>query len=276
MASLRTHLPHVAPRPRRRASKEGLMAINSLLLVVATPCYGGQVTSAYTDSLLLLQKACRASGIDFDWLLGSGDALITRARADLMTAFLEMPDATHLLFIDADIGFDAKQVFRLMNFGEDVTAGAYPLKAIDWERVRRALAEKRPKPECAALHYVFGLDDPRRVVTRQGFAKARNVGNGFLMIRRPALLKLCESYPQLKYAKVHARNDVRQDSKYRFALFDTMIDHETGEYLSEDYAFCRRWRDVGGEIWVDLESKLTHVGPMRFVGDLSTQFDSAR
>jgi hypothetical protein len=53
----------------------------------------------------------------------------------------------------------------------------------------------------------------------------------------------------------------------------SMIDKETGEYLSEDYAFCRRWRDLGGEIWVDLESKLTHVGAMRFVGDLSTQFD---
>ena len=245
-------------------------------LVVATPCYGGLLTSVYTDSLLLLQEACRSSGIEFTWLLGSGDALITRARADLMTAFLETPGATHLLFIDADIGFDAGQVFRLMNYGADVTAGAYPLKAIDWERVRRAIAEKRSKPECAALHYVFGLDDPARVVTRQGFAKARNVGNGFLMIRRAALLRLCEANPQLRYSKVHARNDARKDSPHRFALFDTMIDRETGEYLSEDYAFCRRWRDIGGEIWVDLESKLTHVGSMRFAGDLSAQFDRLR
>jgi hypothetical protein len=241
--------------------------------VVATPCYGGLTTTAYTHSMLLLQQACRASGVELRWLLGSSDALITRARADLVTAFLDMPEATHLLFIDADIGFDAKHVFRLMSFGADVVAGAYPIKAIDWDRYRRALAEHRPKPECASMQYVFGLEDPNRVVTKQGFAKARHVGNGFLMIRREALTKLCAAHPELRYSKIHVRNDAHKESQHRYALFETMIDKETGEYLSEDYAFCRRWRDLGGEIWVDLESRLTHVGAVPFVGDLSTQFD---
>jgi hypothetical protein len=242
-------------------------------LVVATPCYGGLVTTAYAHSLLCLQQACRANGVELTWLLGSSDALITRARADLVTTILEIPEATHLLFIDADIAFEPKQVFRLMSLGADVAAGAYPLKAIDWDKVRRAIQENRPRPDCASLHYVFGLEDPSHIVVRQGFAKARNVGNGFLMVRREAIVKMCAAYPQLQYRKVHARNDARKDSPNRFALFETMIDKETGEYLSEDYAFCRRWRDLGGEIWLDLESKLTHVGPMRFVGDLSTQFD---
>jgi hypothetical protein len=246
---------------------------DKLFLVVATPCYGGLCTTAYTHSMLLLQQACRSSGVELTWLLGSSDALITRARADLVTAFLDIPDATHLLFIDADIGFDPKAVFRLMGFGVDVVAGAYPVKAIDWDRVRMALAENRPKPECAALQYVFGLEDPSRVVVKNGFAKARNVGNGFLLIRRGALTKLCAAHPELRYTKIHARLDAHKDSPNRYALFDTMIDKETGEYLSEDYAFCRRWRDLGGDIWVDLESKLTHVGAMKFVGDLSTQFD---
>ena len=244
-------------------------------IVIATPCYGGLVTTAYAHSLLLLQHACRTNGVELTWLLGSSDALITRARADLVTAFLDIPDATHLLFIDADIGFEPAQVFRLLSFGVDVAAGAYPLKAIDWDKVRRAISENRPRPECSGLNYVFGFEDPSRIVTRQGFALARNVGNGFLMIRREAITKLCAANPQLQYKKVHARNDVRKDSPNRFALFDTMIDHATGEYLSEDFAFCRRWRDLGGEIWLDLESKLTHVGAMRFVGDLSTQFDPA-
>jgi hypothetical protein len=244
-----------------------------IFLVVATPCYGGMTTTAYTHSMLMLQQACRASGVELTWLLGSSDALITRARADLVTAFLDIPDATHLMFIDADIGFDPKQVFRMMGLGVDVVGGAYPIKAIDFERVRRAFAENRPKPECAALQYVFGLEDPQRVVVKQGFAKARHVGNGFLLIRREALTKMCSAHPELRYSKIHIRNDAHKDSPNRYALFETMIDKETGEYLSEDYAFCRRWRDLGGDIWVDLESKLTHVGAIRFVGDLSTQFD---
>ena len=50
---------------------------------------------------------------------------------------------------------------------------------------------------------------------------------------------------------------------------------EDGTYLSEDFAFCKRWTDMGGEIWADLNSKLTHVGPMTFHGDLSSQFAAA-
>jgi hypothetical protein len=60
-------------------------------------------------------------------------------------------------------------------------------------------------------------------------------------------------------------------SNNRYALFDCMID-ETGTYLSEDFSFCKRWSDLGGEIWADLDSRLSHVGPLVFRGDLSSQF----
>ena len=45
-----------------------------------------------------------------------------------------------------------------------------------------------------------------------------------------------------------------------------MIEPETGHYLSEDYTFCRRWRDIGGEIWLDTQGSLIHVGTQDFVG----------
>jgi hypothetical protein len=54
-----------------------------------------------------------------------------------------------------------------------------------------------------------------------------------------------------------------------------MIDSASGTFLSEDYSFCRRWTDMGGEIWADLESRLTHVGPMVFNGNVATQFGPA-
>ncbi|HEY2516071.1 MAG TPA: hypothetical protein VGI39_34605 [Polyangiaceae bacterium] len=245
-------------------------------LVVATPCFGGQVTTAYLHSLLCLQQGCAQLGITFTWLLGSSDALITRARADLTTTFLELAGATHLLFVDADIGFDPNQVFRMLQFGVDVVAGAYPLKAIDYDKLRNAFAEQRPKPEQAGLNYVFALEAAsQQVEANQGFAKAKYVGNGFLMIRREAIVKLCEAHPELQFKQTHTRNDARRNSPNRFALFDTMIDRETGEYLPEDYSFCRRWRALGGDIWVDLQSKLTHVGPMRFAGDVGALFDAA-
>ncbi len=241
-------------------------------LMVATPCYGGQVTTAYANSLLKLQTACRSHAIDFEWLMLSGDALITRARADLVAHFLGRPDPTHLLFIDADIGFEPEQVFRLIDFGADMAAAAYPAKRIDWGRVREVVAAGLPEPQSTALEYVFEVADPARIVARGGFAKVRYAGTGFLMIRRLVLTALCAAYPQLKYRHTSSSIDPLAKSPYRFALFDCMIDQSSGVYLSEDYAFCRRWTDLGGEIWVDVESRLTHVGPIAFAGNFATQF----
>jgi hypothetical protein len=244
-------------------------------LFVATPCFGGQVTANYANSMLRLQSACRAEAVDFEWLLLGGDALITRARADLVAHFLDRPGATHLLFIDADIGFEPLEVFRLLAFGADVAAGAYPAKRIDWQRVRDVIAAGVPAPQSSALEYVFEVDDPTHIVGRNGFAKARYAGTGFLMIRRDALTKLCAAHPELRYRRTSITIDPLGNSPNRYALFDTMIDPVSGVYLSEDYAFCRRWTDLGGEIWIDIESKLTHVGPIAFVGDFATQFSQS-
>jgi len=243
-------------------------------LVVATPCFGGQISVAYAASLLKLQTALRAyRGLNLKVLFKDGDALITRARASLISQFLDDKDATHLLFVDADIGFEPAQVLRLIQYGADMCAAVYPIKLIDWEKVRSTIQSARPNPAAAALRYVFEVDDASAVIEKSGFVKVRYAGTGFLMIRRAALEKMCARYPQLRYKRDHSI-DAAMESDNRFALFECMI-AEDGTYLSEDFAFCKRWTDMGGEIWADLDSKLTHVGPMTFRGDLSSQFAAA-
>jgi hypothetical protein len=238
------------------------------------PRFGGLVTSLYAQSLLKLQQACIARSIPIDWLMINGDALITRARAELVAHFLVAPQATRLLFIDADIGFEPDQVFRLMDFDADVTACAYPAKLIDWERAATAIKSDHANPQAAALRYVFAVEDPTRLVTRGRFIRAQYAGTGFLMVRRAALLKLYAAYPHLKYRYVDYQTDPLADSPHRVALFECMIDPVTGKYLSEDFAFCRRWTDLGGQIWIDTGSKLMHLGAVPFVGDFSTQFNA--
>jgi Flagella basal body rod protein len=197
-------------------------------------------------------------------------ALITRARASLISQFLEDQSATHLLFIDADIGFEPEQVVRLIECGADVCAAIYPIKRIDWDKVRSTIETARPNPAAASLKYVFEVDNPAAVTERSGFVRVRYAGTGFLMIRRGALERMCSHYPELRYRRDHSL-DATTPSDHRFALFECMIG-EDGTYLSEDFAFCKRWTDMGGEIWADLRSKLNHVGPMAFCGDLSSQF----
>jgi hypothetical protein len=249
-------------------------APNSINLVIGTPCFGGQVSVLYATSLLKLEKSLRsAAGVRLKVLFKDGDALITRARASLISQFLDDPGATHLLFVDADIGFEPEQVMRLIQCGADMCAAIYPIKLIDWDKVRATIETARPNPAAAALHYVFEVDDPGAVTANAGFVKVRYAGTGFLMIRRAALERMCERYPQLQYKRDHSL-DAATASDKRFALFECMI-AEDGTYLSEDFAFCKRWTDMGGEIWADLNSKLTHVGPTAFRGDLSSQFAAA-
>ena len=240
-------------------------------LVVATPCFGGQISVHYAASLFKLQKLVRAySEFNLKIMFKDSDALITRARASLISQFLDDPTATHLLFVDADIGFEPDQVLRLIQCGADMCAAVYPIKRLDWDKVKKTIETARPNPAAAALQYVFEVDDADAVIAKAGFIRVRYAGTGFLMIRRQALERMCAHYPQLKYKRDHSI-DAATISDNRFALFECMI-AEDGTYLSEDFAFCRRWTSMGGEIWADLDSKLTHVGPTAFYGDLSSQF----
>jgi hypothetical protein len=241
-------------------------------LVVATPCFGGQVSSIYASSIFKLQSAIRAkSNVEFKVLLRDGDALITRARANLMTQFLDDPSATHFLFVDADVGFQPNQVFRLIESGADVVAALYPIKRVNWDKARRAIETNKPNVPAASLDYVLEINNPDNVVVVNGFTRVRYAGTGFLMIRRHVFEKMCAAYPSLQFFREHSI-DALAGSPNRFALFECMIDPNSKTYLSEDFAFCRRWTDLGGEIWADLESRLDHVGPSVFQGDISAQF----
>ncbi len=243
-------------------------------LVVATPCFGGQISAVYALSLLKLQTRLRGyRDCTLKVLMKDGDALITRARASLLSQFLDDPSATHLLFIDADIGFEPEQVLRLIECGAEVCAAVYPIKRIDWQRMRTTLSGAEPNP-AASLNYAFEVEDPNAVIANSGFIKVRYAGTGFLMIRRAALERMCAHYPQLRYKRDHSI-DAATESANRFALFECAI-AEDGTYLSEDFAFCKRWTDMGGEIWADLNSRLHHIGPMTFCGDLASRFKQAR
>lgn len=236
-------------------------------LMIATPCYGGQVTVKYLTSVLALQRAAIQRGVTLEFVHLSNASLITHARNRLVSRFLDEPLATHLLFVDADQGFEPDQVFRLLDFGAEVSAAVSPRKALNWEKIERAVRDGRPA-STAGLDYVVNFKANPNLIVKKGFAQVTVVGTGFMLIARSALLKLRDKHPELRCWVEPA--DRKSGSFYGF--FDCMIDPESGASLSEDLAFCKRWADAGGEIWVDIQSKLTHTGPTTYYGDLSTQF----
>jgi hypothetical protein len=242
-------------------------------LCVATPCFAGTLTQAYHVSMMALAAAAAERGIGFSAIYTAGDSLITRARNRLVNRFLEHPEATHLLFIDADIGFTPDQAFRLLDSGHRVVGGTYPVKNIFWDRVAPGTLAPEVRQACS-LEYVLGLGAAPRE-DAQGFLSVRYVGTGFLLIARPTLELLCARFPQTRYFTDDAADagffQRRDPGSPKFALFDTRIDPDTGRYLSEDYAFCELCHVAGEQVWADLRSRLDHVGFATFSGDTAAK-----
>lgn len=238
-------------------------------ICIATPCYGGQVFQNYFLSIIALIYAVeRRKDIDLSFIVRGGDSLITRSRNSIVAEFLATPKYTHLLWIDADIGFSPEAVYRLIQSGHEIAAGVYPLKAFTFPD--EIPAQSKDDLFTRYTTYPFNPIGPTFKV-ENGFVEVKDAPTGLMMIQRGVFYKMIQQYPHLKYKpdrqvgleKLAATID---DSYYN--LFDTFID-EQGRYLSEDYAFCRLWQQMGGKVYVDADSKLTHQGSHQYQGDFN-------
>jgi hypothetical protein len=239
--------------------------------MIGTPCYGGNVTQGFVLSLVQLIDTAYQAGFQVRVNLLGGDALITRARSQIVGTFLDQPDTTHLLFIDADIAWSPDQVIRLLNADKDMAAAMYPIKNVNWSKIPARMDRGEPIQE-AGLVYVTEHCEGDALKTEGDFFTAEYAGTGFLMIKRAALERLIAAYPETQFKHLHREYGDGEGSKNLYALFECMIDQDSGRYLSEDYAFCRRWRAIGGEIWVDRKSALAHTGPFTFAGNTAQRY----
>lgn len=242
------------------------------MVFIATPCFGGLVSQHYMQSIISLIQYAGQAGFDAMLALLGHDSLITRSRNTLVSQFLST-SATHLLFIDADISFEPEQVHRMLCFDREFVAGIYPLKVIDWNNNAMRRATMGEALTSAPLLYVGTLCEGDELEREGAFATGIYCGGGFMLVKREAVLRMIEAYPESRYNKVHAFSNAKAEENY--ALFECQIDPETKAYISEDFGFCQKWRDIGGKIWLDTEGKLTHIGSYHFQGDPRLRYASA-
>jgi hypothetical protein len=236
-------------------------------LCIATPCYGGQVFQNYLLSLInFIYTVERRKDMDLSFIVRGGDSLITRSRNSIVAEFLSQPAYTHLMWIDADIGFSPEAIYRLLYSGHDIAAGVYPLKAFTFPDEIPAQSKEE-----LFLRYTTYPFNPvgNTFKVENGFVEVKDAPTGLMLIKREVFTKMIAAYPELKYKPdrqigLEKLADQIDDCYYNF--FDTMIDEE-GRYLSEDYSFGRLYQRLGGKVFVDAESKLTHQGSHQFQGD---------
>lgn len=236
-------------------------------LFLATPCYGGLCLERYMISVIKLQMLCMKSGIQLMIDTTENESLVHRARNVAVGRFMQRTDADCFMFIDADVDFDPQSVVRLVKSKHEISVACYPKKTIMWHQAREAVKEGDER-DMAMLSssLVVNVGANSRAV-EDGFVEILDGPTGFMVIKRSAFEKMHEHYKNLDCVNDHQNRDF---DKY-CAVFDCMIDPDSRRYLSEDYAFCRRWQKMpgGGKIYACVYSSLGHVGNLPFWGCLN-------
>ena len=234
-------------------------------LFLSTPCYGGLCLERYMKSIVNLQMLLMREGVQLMLDTTENESLVHRARNVSIGRFMQKTDADYFMFIDADVEFDAQSVLRLLRSGHEVSVAVYPKKVVMWDQAREAV-ENGDERNMALLSssLVANIGATRRSVVN-GFVEVLDGPTGFMMISREALTKMHEHYSELNCKNDHQNRDFDEYC----AIFDCMIDPESKRYLSEDYAFCRRWQQMGGKIYADCNTTLGHVGNLPFSGCLN-------
>lgn len=241
-------------------------------IFVATPAYGGTCFLPYVDGLLTLQRACIEAGIGFEYFYVSGTALLHQQRNVAVERFLRTSDLSHMMFIDADVGFRGDDVIRMFEQQHEVALGLYPAKQINWAAVADAARSDHEAPidkiaRSAADYRPTAYADEGVRIEYDQVVEIVAGGAGLMMIARTVFQKMEAAYPHTK---------VEFPASYRALVPEASSLHEHFEFLretdgrslSEDISFCKKWRTCGGKIYACTWFKTVHAGVYFFDGNL--------
>jgi len=231
-------------------------------LFLATPCYGGLCLEKFMTSVIKLQIELIKEGIQLMIDTTENESLVHRARNVAVGRFMQKTDADLFMFIDADVDFNADSVVRLVRSGHDVSVAVYPKKVVMWDQAKTAIEQGDDRNMAMLSSSLVANIGAHRRSVENGFVEVLDGPTGFMVITRKAFEKMHEHFTDLNCKNDHQNRDFDEYC----AVFDCMIDPESRRYLSEDYAFCRRWQQVGGKIYADIHTTLGHVGNLPFSG----------
>jgi len=174
-------------------------------IFLGMPMYGGMLTENTMHGLLQLQQWSIATQVPLRFQTMGNESLITRARNTIVSMMFDDKDfiATHLLFIDADIGFNAQNVERLLLADKDVACGIYPRKHVHFEKLKQVIKENPDATEdelhAKSLGYNLNFDNPNDVKVENGFCKVSEAATGMMLVKRDVFRTMMKKFPERKY-----------------------------------------------------------------------------
>ncbi|MEM0935542.1 MAG: hypothetical protein AAGJ91_06515 [Pseudomonadota bacterium] len=214
-------------------------------LLIGTHTFG-HITAPFAQSLATLTGQLGVWGVGHAVHIVQ-DAFVTTGRDRLAQACLE-GGFTHLLLLDADLEFKPEDVARLLAADVPLVAGVYP--------------RKEEGSAFAVLLQEAG-DGPMPYNRERKLLAVDGVGAGFMLIRAEVFRAMAERLPEIAYLQ-----EVEGAFHRRYAFFEQRI-LANGHRISEDILFCRRWRALGGTVWVAPDLRLRHWGMQVWDGTLA-------
>jgi hypothetical protein len=242
-------------------------ALSLIKITIATPAFGEVFYTPYVQSLFRLMRAFQQRR--WESTFGSiAYADIAESRNFLLTHWFDKTDATHLLFIDADMGFPAQLVLDMVEFGQPLVGVVYPKRQIDIERIAEAVAAGEPARRAIARGHDYIIRKKRGLSIsspRKGFMQVDGCGAGVFLVARTAIETMLKKLPEINDTRAKTSSPLAANLDRLIRAFEPV--RVDGALLSEDFSFCHRWKLCGGEVWVNTAHPVEHIGLHRFSGN---------
>ena len=238
-------------------------------IMVGTPVHS-ECSIHYTQALLKFQQQCMQRNILVSFTLYKS-SLVQQGRNLIVSEFMNEPNKhTHLLFIDSDIDFQAESIFKMLEKDKDIIAVPYPMKYIDWGKIKRRMDAFKmtdiKEIAKAGFHYPIKVEGMNEVVVDDGVAEVTHAPTGCMLIKRDVIERMIKKYPELEIHQPTLVNGVEDYKKNFYNLFECLHDPKTKQYYGEDFGFCKRWTAMGGKIHLYCMDHISHTGEYEYCG----------
>lgn len=213
--------------------------------------YGGSIPIDTAKSLFASIVDLNSNGIETDLDLRGGGPYVMKERNISLMRFLAS-NATHMIFIDADLAFRHDSIRKLMT------------KAIEKD-IHLMGALYRYKMDQEAYPCQLYTADDGSYYEEDGLYRAAGIPTGMMLISRHCAETLIEEYPETRFELRDSGSKTVAMTLYD--LFDGLLFN--GQWWGEDYVFCRRWTALGGQIWVYPDIDVAHIGMKPWAGNFS-------
>jgi len=217
-------------------------------ILVATPCYGGEIKMQTHAAISQLRASLGYERIpNQEYTVDMCD--IEDVRNSILTFWFDtQPEYDHLLMVDNDMSFDPNVVIQMLKLNKPVVGVTYHKRQLS--------------PTGDVRQMVIGetLGGERPIIN--GFQQWKYVGGGILLIKRDVVKAMLKKFPKINNTVDPGAISGLGISRMLKA-FQKMND-KNGRPLSEDYSFCERWTQCGGEIWCGVDFPIGHIGNFTF------------